>query len=381
MTVSTPIYRFTKRKNASSNSFTVYVKYRLPDGTYTKYRSTGTRSIQDATKFAEQQLFSGTTLNPTTTTFKTFAKNFFDWDGEWALDKRSANKRLSKSHCARQQMNLDKHVIPVIGNLKLSAIDTRTIKMLRIGLSKKGLSGSTINHVLISINAVMNLAEEMGLIERAPKIHRVANKPQEKGILDQHEFQKLYSLKWSNQRARVATLIAHLTGFRMGEVLGLRIRSIHPDSINLVGTWQVKERQFKDTTKNGSKGRNVPIPPSLYQEIQELIDTNPWKLNPDAYLFYSTHPNKPIEHNMLVREFYAALKSIGIDKQVRTQRNLSFHSARHMFNTSLIEAGVPMEIVGRTLGHLDKSMSVHYFHGDHVQNILSVQSKLIEQSR
>jgi len=52
------------------------------------------------------------------------------------------------------------HLIPVLGNVKLTATDKAIIKDFRNTLYKKGYSGSTINKILSTLKAILEDAEK-----------------------------------------------------------------------------------------------------------------------------------------------------------------------------------------------------------------------------
>jgi integrase len=64
------------------------------------------------------------------------------------------------------------------------------------------------------------------------------------------------------------------------------------------------------------------------------------------------------------------MDTIKIDKTVRDQRNLSFHSMRHSFVTRAREAGLSDFVVATLSGHRTTQMMEHYSH----QTLTAVES-------
>ncbi len=54
---------------------------------------------------------------------KDFSINFFDWNGDWAISKRSAGKRLSEAQCYKNNNMVAKHINRLLGNKYLSDIE------------------------------------------------------------------------------------------------------------------------------------------------------------------------------------------------------------------------------------------------------------------
>ena len=118
---------------------------------------------------------------------------------------------------------------------------------------------------------------------------------------------------------------------------------------------------------------------NLKIEIQRLIDINPFK-KPESFLFFSRLENKPVEGVFLTRGLYRALKEIGIDEKQRQQRNITFHSWRHWFNSLLINARVPVQKIQAITGHLTAEMTQHYYHPDELSDVMdAVEGALFDE--
>jgi integrase len=61
------------------------------------------------------------------------------------------------------------------------------------------------------------------------------------------------------------------------------------------------------------------------------------------------------------KQFYKALEKIGISNELRKEKNITFHSYRHLFNTFLLEAGIAPETVRLFTGH-SAGMTARYSH-------------------
>jgi integrase len=336
-------------------------KFLLPDGTYSSGTALGTRNRRDAERIALAILADGKVPFALGVNFRSFTRGFFEWEGEWASRKRKRRKRISEGHCKRQAGNLENHLLPVLGNLKLEAIDENVIDELIDELDEKGISARTINHSLVTLSHIMQTAMKKGLISMIPPIEKLGIQNIERGIITIQEFIELRSLSWKSKHARIATLIGCLTGLRQGEILGIKLKDIGPDFILLDGTWSTNERRSKETDKTGERGRFAPIPQFLREEIQNLMDTNPWQ-QPDSFLFYSTTAAKPVEHNLILREYYRALDQIGISVEERKARNIVFHSTRHFFLSLLLNGGMDPALIQKFSGHKTMQMVAHYTH-------------------
>jgi integrase len=59
--------------------------------------------------------------------------------------------------------------------------------------------------------------------------------------------------------------------------------------------------------------------------------------------------------------FYKALEKIGLEREERLRRRVSFHSYRHWFNTCLLESGLSPETIRLLTGHTPQ-MTARYNH-------------------
>ena len=76
--------------------------------------------------------------------------------------------------------------------------------------------------------------------------------------------------------------------------------------------------------------------------------------------------------------FRDALKAIGITEDQQKQRNLSFYSLRHGFNTALVNSGLSEVQIRAVTGHSNIAMTMHYNH--ETEEALQRQAEAREKS-
>jgi integrase len=121
----------------------------------------------------------------------------------------------------------------------------------------------------------------------------------------------------------------------------------------------------------------VPILEALEKDLRRLIKTNG-----EGFVFVTKPQNKkPIGRDMVIKSFFKALETIGIDEDQRKQRNLTFHSWRHFFNTFLLTANVTDAKVMAITGHVTEKMKDHYTHFDTTKftEVTEAQKRLLER--
>ncbi len=366
-----------------------YARFHNDDGSWTAGCSTGqtVRSLAEGWATAEvrrrqAEVQEGEQAPPADTAFAAFAgKDFFSYEGRWALDKRASGKRLSPRQCLEKRQTFDKHIIPILGQMKLHEINRAVLKDFRNAMYQDGYSGSTINRALDCIRAVLEAAEDENRIEAVPRIDRAASRPTERGIPTTDEFRQIFAAHWEDLRAYYASALAAVTGCRMGEVLALRRSNVDASRllVSVARSYDSAKRVICMTTKNG-KSRAVTIPPVVCHGLERLAAGNPHPAS-DPLIFWSEKtPDKPCDYKLVTRGLYRALSQIGIDADERRRRHLSFHSWRHWLNSQLIEAHVPPEKIRMVTGHSSSEMTLLYYHTqvDAMADVRDVQARMSE---
>ncbi len=181
-----------------------YARFRNQDGSWTSGNSTGQtvrtlaegwataevkrRDAQAATEEMEPRAY---------TTLAAFAgADFFSNNGRWALDRRASGKRLSPRQCREKPQTYEKHVRPVLGEVKLHRINRALLKDFCNGMFQAGYSSSTINRALDCVREVLEAAEDEERIPAVPRIDRAAGKNADWGILSIDEFRRIFTVRW-----------------------------------------------------------------------------------------------------------------------------------------------------------------------------------------
>jgi integrase len=172
----------------------------------------------------------------------------------------------------------------------------------------------------------------------------------------------------------VMNLLAASTGMRQGEIRGLQLQYIHKDFIEVKFSWE--DKYGLKEPKNHSE-RIVPIPSIVSTKIQKLILGSPYRA-PEDLLFYGRNNTHPIDKKMVQRTFNKALVNIKITDTQRRDRNVTFHSWRHFFNTLCRVGKVPDSKLQKLTGHKTQAMTEHYTHYkmDDFKDVMKIQEGL-----
>lgn len=297
-----------------------------------------------------------------------FLANFWDYDkSEYVQDKLAHGKRIGKRHCYEMTRNLlywrdffkPEETIEELTPERLKDFE----KYLRNRKTAKGggtLSTVTMDNIIKTGSIAFKWAVKEDYIQKSPfdRLTVYSKQNRERGILTNQEAAALFKHgKWTDERARVASLVAMTTGLRCGEILALRFCDLEENRIQVRHAWS--EKDGLKAPKNG-KSRIVPLLPAVRKELLKLGLKNPHNVkSTERFIFFGTIPEKPIVHNLLNDGLAEALESIGIDEDQRKERNIVFHSWRHYYATTIANK-VDERHAQLALGHLSPSMTKHY---------------------
>lgn len=180
---------------------------------------------------------------------------------------------------------------------------------------------------------------------------------------------------------RLVLQICYERGLREDEPLNFRLRDV-----------DVKRRIFIIRQAKGFKYRLAPIPPGLLGGVlaqikvaeavwrQDVANGVPVKLphrqgvkNPSArfsrnwaWLFPQLKPCKDPRTGEMVRWHLLADTLARACKRAcrKTGLEITPHELRHSFGTDLLDAGVPMPLVSKAMGHKQIETTSGYYHGD-----------------
>jgi integrase len=107
---------------------------------------------------------------------------------------------------------------------------------------------------------------------------------------------ELLAIPWKDERVRIGNMVAMTTGCRLGKIQSFKKSDIDPVKPILYirhswsNAWTTKDRL--KTPKNGEE-RKVPLLPEIRMELEKLLENNPYKDNPDPFIFCSSLPDQP----------------------------------------------------------------------------------------
>ena len=202
-------------------------------------------------------------------------------------------------------------------------------------LLAKNAPGNTIN---VYLNALKFFYEQVLHKKLTVNIHYSKHPQQLPEFLTQEEIKSLLE-QIENPKHYLIISLLYSTGFRVSEVLNLKVRDLQLDQNY---GWV---RQGK-----GRKDRPFIIAQNLKVRIQEWIE----RLSPEDYLFTGVHGQYSAAS---IREILKRAK-----KKARIYKNVHPHTLRHSFATHILENGYAVTDLQPLLGHSKIETTLIYTH-------------------
>ncbi len=255
-------------------------------------------------------------------------------------------------------------IIPAIGSIKLSSLNTNEIQSLYNNLNNNTeLSSKTIKNIHGILHKALEQAIKIGAIKNNPsdacQIPRV-EKPEIKALEDKditiflkaiqgHKYETLY-------------LVDLFTGLRQGEILGLTWDCIdfENSSITIYRQLQKINGKYKFISLKNDKKRFI-TPASAVMKL--LSDhkrlQNEWRLKAGAMwenssLVFTNETGSNLSHNTVYKNFKRIVKKIGLPE-------ITFHGLRHSYALAALQSGDDIKTVQETLGHHSASFTLDIY--------------------
>jgi integrase len=139
-----------------------------------------------------------------------------------------------------------------------------------------------------------------------------SGKATERQILTPELAAAIFKVQWKDERARLANMLAMVTGMRAGEIQGLRVQDLGKDCLYIRHSWNRLDG-LKTTKTNEYRTVEVPFP-ELIQDLLTLAATNPHGQSMDGYVFWAEKmPDKPMEAT-LFNDGFGTVTAISCDE-------------------------------------------------------------------
>lgn len=246
------------------------------------------------------------------------------------------------------------HLSNRIAGIPLERLRTEHLQGLYLHMEKQGLSRS-IRMLHTLINGSLKQAMKLGYVSRnvAEAATLPRKKQKEMKVLSEEELERfLESAK--TFRLYPAFLLLISTGLRRGELLGLKWEDIDWDKKMIMVRRNLVEYRGKvvfQEPKTKNSCRTIPLTETALEELknwrkkwlEERLRLGPeW---PETELVFPSRVHTPERPRNFLRTFKVILEKAGLPPDV------TIHSLRHTYATSLLKSGEHPKIVQELLGH------------------------------
>lgn len=232
-----------------------------------------------------------------------------------------------------------------LGHVLVAALSRNVLVGFVEARRAKGKSNATINRDLGGLHSALRLAARSGRIFRVPPFPETLRERVRRGFFTGEEVERLAEAagpgSWLGEMVR----FAFATGWRRGELLGLRWEWIDSEA----GEIRLPE------TKNG-EGRVIPIAGELVRIMERLGKARIVKRPDNAAVLAETvfHDHgQPITRKRFIRAWNAVRKASKLDGRL-------FHDFRRSAARRHIAAGVSQAVAMQITGHKTPSMFRRY---------------------
>jgi integrase len=363
-------YTLYRRKN-TKGAVVYYYRVTNPDGSRSVGHTTHEKTKAKANDFCQRLIQEGRLWAGNSSSFQAYAdaNHWFEWGKcVYILDKQGGGTEkkqgITESTALRYLQDLRLYLLPYFGKMKLKNIQPETVKKFRIWMrEEKKLSNKTTNCAVATLRIMTEWALENNLIFFDPLrgIKPLKTDPKSRDAFMICEARRILKAKWKNKDVWLFNMTAAITGLRIAEVRALRRDVVFPLYLDVLAQYQRKLTPVKN-----QEVRAVPIPHRLYDLLQELRKENEFVFN-----FSISNINETLDLQMP--------PDVAAQKE---DRNLSFHSWRHFFNTYLFTENISPVKVNFIIGHSSGagSMADAYLHftPEHYPEVYAAQDKLLD---
>ncbi len=260
---------------------------------------------------------------------------------------------------------LTKHLVPAFGgrrlaDLALADIEAWWLPKLAAGLSRKHLANCRRVLTAVVRRALRSklLHEDLTLSIQGPLPQATGDAPQADWLAPGELRAVLHRARTLAARHYPILLTMATCGLRFGEALGLQVGDVDVAGRRLAIRRAIRKHVVA-TPKTG-RARTIALPASTTAALADWLETvraeaalrgrEPLWLFPGA-------TGQPIDDEAVRRAFTRCLGAAGIRRRVR------LHDLQHTVASLAIQAGTPVEVVSRFLGHATVSTTWDtYFH-------------------
>lgn len=347
-----------------------------------KYKTFSAKTRNAAAKKLSDFIANQKELEPEVVCQNTVAEWLNKWLTEYVAKNVKVSTRVSYEGIVKNQL------IPHIGHIKLTELKKTDIEKMYNDLlthgradGKGGLGVKTINNVKLCLHKALQTALENeyiiknpATIANVPTLKSTQTQKKEIEMLSRQEQQALMAV-CDNSPYGMGIITTLYTGVRMGELLGITWKDINFEKKTIRISKQVNRLKdysenakaktrlgIQEDTKTKTSNRVISISNILAEQLQQYKQEQKEHIKQwgDIYqnlgMVFAREDGYYIDPSTFRDKYKATLKKAGL-------QSYTFHALRHTFATRALEAGVPIKVVSKILGHASVQITMDtYMH-------------------
>ena len=261
---------------------------------------------------------------------------------------RYARDRLRPTTIRGYQTNIDRHVLPVLGDIDIADLTPEDLDTLSDALRDKGLCNRSAVYAHATLRKALNYAVKRRYIPANPydwfDLPRIEDYHYQ--VLNAEQIHRLLSHTKGTDPLKLAVRLSLSYGLRRGEILGLI-----PE----------KDLDLCDCTIHIQRSRTI-------EEGREILTPCKTKHSNRRILILKSDA---LDLSTILHGYAVPLTPTQLDKRFRDLLDreqlppIRFHDLRHSYATLMLQRGVNPKIVSTVLGHSCIAITLNiYSHPD-----------------
>jgi integrase len=254
---------------------------------------------------------------------------------------------------AKYRDDLNRHVLPVLGSRRLTAITAQDVKGLAKRLADSGLGPNSVRNAIAPLRAIFATATEENLIRSNPCATIRLPGPQDNTVkaLEDRELVALIAAAPAGRDRLVVETLAN-SGLRISECLGLRWADLDLDA-GVVSVTEQLVRGVRSKTKTRNGERLVKLPAGLVAKLREHRIASRWSR--EEHPVFATRTGKPLSRHNVYRTVTLVAKRAGCPAWT------SPHTLRHTYARRFLLGRQDIRMLATLLGHADPAFTMRRY--------------------
>ena len=251
---------------------------------------------------------------------------------------------------------LDCHIIPALGDYRLSDVAPLHVEKFAQTKSNSGLSGKTVRNLLLVLQGIFSQAVDNDMVIKSPvrKSHKPVYRRKEKPVWSAEMVRMI--IQAAPRDCRAFFCCAGLTGPRLGELLGLQWKHIDLKSRTLRIEQSLWRGKIVPPKTIGSI-RTIYLGEVLAKTLTEHVQNTSHR-KPEDFVFCKKD-GSPLHPDVLRKDvLYPILDKLGIP---RSSGASGFHTFRHSVASILNQQTGNLKLAQKLLGHATVSMTADVY--------------------